>query len=162
MKTFRISAVLAATLAFGSAFADGITTDDFWLRASAPGAKMGAGFGVLNNASDQTVHLTAVESQVSPVELHTVTKVDGVMRMRPLENGIEIPANGSVTLKPGSYHLMFVGLREQLVKDESHTLVFSFDNGERLSIDVPVRDASAMNSGAMTHGDSQHDSMDKH
>lgn len=162
MKTFQISAVLAATLAFGSAFADSITTDDFWLRATAPGAKMGAGFGVLNNASDQTVHLTAVESQFSPVELHTVSKVDGVMKMRPLENGIEIPANGSVTLKPGSYHLMFVGLSEQLVKDESHTLVFNFDNGERLTIDVPVKDASAMNSGMMSHGEAKHGSMDNH
>ena len=36
------------------------------------------------------------------------------MKMRPLDGGIEIPAGGMVTLKPGGMHLMLMGLAEPL------------------------------------------------
>ena len=39
----------------------------------------------------------------------------GVMRMRPLENGLDIPAGGSVELKPGSYHIMMMNLTRDFV-----------------------------------------------
>ncbi len=45
-------------------------------------------------------------------------KMDGaVMRMRALKNGIALPPGQTVELKPGSYHVMFFGLKAPFVKD---------------------------------------------
>ena len=38
------------------------------------------------------------------------------MKMRPLPNGIEIKPGETVEFKPGSYHLMFVGLKQPFEK----------------------------------------------
>jgi copper(I)-binding protein len=38
---------------------------------------------------------------------------DGIMRMRALDQGIEIPAGGKIEFKPGGYHIMFIGLKQQ-------------------------------------------------
>ena len=44
-------------------------------------------------------------------EIHEMTMDGGVMKMRPLPNGLEIKPGQTVEFKPGSYHLMFVGLK---------------------------------------------------
>ena len=47
-------------------------------------------------------------------------KMDGaVMRMRALENGIALPPGQTVELKPGGYHVMFIGLKAPFVKDQT-------------------------------------------
>ena len=45
-------------------------------------------------------------------------KMDGnIMRMRELEKGIEIPPGATVELKPGGFHIMFMGLKAPFAKD---------------------------------------------
>jgi periplasmic copper chaperone A len=39
---------------------------------------------------------------------------DGIMTMRPAEDGLQVPSYGVLTLAPGGEHLMFIGLREPL------------------------------------------------
>ena len=39
-------------------------------------------------------------------EIHEMSMDGGVMKMRELANGLEIPPGATVELKPGSYHLM--------------------------------------------------------
>ena len=55
--------------------------------------------------------------------------------MRKLEGGLEIPAGGSVHLKPGGFHLMFMKLKQRLVKGESHKVTLSFKHAGK--VDVP-------------------------
>ncbi len=43
-----------------------------------------------------------------------MTMTDGVMRMREVTGGLAIPAGGSVELKPGGLHIMFVDLKAGL------------------------------------------------
>ncbi len=50
-------------------------------------------------------------------EIHDMTMTDdGVMKMRHLADGLEIPAGGTVELKPGGMHLMFLGLKKRSTK----------------------------------------------
>ena len=49
------------------------------------------------------------------VQIHEMTVVNGVMQMRAVTAGLQYPAGGSVTLKPGSYHVMLIGLKKPLV-----------------------------------------------
>ena len=52
---------------------------------------------------------------------------DGVMTMRPLDGGLEIPAKGTVTLAPGGFHLMFIGVKEPFVEGEGLPVRLTFE-----------------------------------
>ena len=56
--------------------------------------------------------LLAASDVAGKVELHEMAVTDGVMKMRELENGIDIPAGETVSLKPGGLHIMFMGLNQ--------------------------------------------------
>src|SRR5215831_2542542 len=81
-----------------------------WTRATPPTAQTGGGFLVVTNSGTTPDRLIAAKSPVADkVEVHEM-KMDGnVMRMRAVEHGIEIPPGGTVELKPGGLHVMFMG-----------------------------------------------------
>ena len=67
------------------------------------------------------------------VEIHeTAAAANGMMEMRPLAQGLKIPANGSVELKPGSYHVMVMGLKQDLKTGSNLTLKLAFKSGKTL------------------------------
>ena len=68
-----------------------------------------------------------------------------VMRMRELEKGLEIPAGATVMLKPGGYHIMFMGLKAPFAKDAKVpvTLVFEKAGSLDIALDVEALGASA-------------------
>ncbi len=84
-----------------------------WSRATPPGAKVAAGYTTITNNGSTPDKLIAVTGEISEKgEIHEMA-VDGngVMTMRPVEGGIEIPAGGTVELKPGAFHIMFKELK---------------------------------------------------
>ena len=50
------------------------------------------------------------------------------MKMRPLKDGLIIPANAITYLKPGDFHLMFFGLKKQMTPMETHLINLTFQN----------------------------------
>jgi copper(I)-binding protein len=56
---------------------------------------------------------------------------NGVMRMRQLKSGLEIPAHGEVALSPGGYHFMFTNLKRPLKKGESVKAALAFEHAEK-------------------------------
>ncbi|WP_292236111.1 copper chaperone PCu(A)C, partial [Mesorhizobium sp.] len=85
-----------------------------WSRATPPGAKVAGGYFSVTNKGAAPDRLVSVSSDIcEKAELHEMGVKDGVMTMRPVGGGLEIPAGGKVALKPGGYHLMFVGLKRQ-------------------------------------------------
>lgn len=113
--------LIAATVAAGTltvAAADPVAVGDLrltklWTRATPPGAPAGGGFLIITNTGDEADRLTGVEAAHAGMsEIHEMKVSDGVMEMRELEDGLEIPAGQTVTLAPGGYHLMFMGLKD--------------------------------------------------
>ncbi len=90
--------------------------------------------------------LVAARSAASDkVEIHEM-KMDGsVMRMRELEKGVEIPPGGTVVLKPGGYHIMFMELKAPFAKDTKVPVTLVFEKAG--TIDVPFT-VEAMGAGA--------------
>ena len=90
-------------------------------------------------------------------EVHSVTMTDeGVMQMRPVEGGLEIGAEGELMLEPGGYHIMFMGLSEQLKEGEHHLVTLNFEKAGAVTLEFVVqRRDSAMNHG----GEMEMDSM---
>lgn len=108
-------------------------------RASLPGVPNSAAFMTLQNAESEAVELVSAESDIAKsVELHTHKMIDGKMAMRQVPF-IEVPAKGKVELKPGGYHIMFIGLNEPLAEGEQVDLTLVFGDGQRMDLQVPVK-----------------------
>ena len=165
-KTFISTAAVATVMMTANAFAGDITIDAPWARASAGMAKAGAAFMAITNPNshDHTL-INAATDVAKRVELHTHTMVDGVMKMRQVEGGINVPAGETVMLQPGGYHVMLMGLNAPLKEGSSFPLTLTFTGDRTLTIDVKVMSPSAMGGqmgGHMKHGDmGQGDHMGK-
>jgi hypothetical protein len=75
-------------------------------------------------------------------------KADGTMEMIPQES-IALPADGEVELKPGSYHVMLIGLKQDLKAGDEISLTLKFKNHADLALKVPVMDAEGMGGSGM-------------
>ena len=83
-----------------------------WSRATPKGSEVAGGFMKLINTGTEPDRLIGGSTaNAGKFEIHESAMEGGVMKMRPLPKGIEIKPGETVELKPGSYHLMFVGLK---------------------------------------------------
>lgn len=129
-----------------------ITVANAWSRATAPRAEIGAGFLTIRNGGGDPDRLVSVTSpRAKRVEIHTMSLDDGVMRMRPLPNGLEIPAGAVSTLAPGGNHIMLIGLTTPLKAGERVPATLRFAHAGTVRITFVVGAAGAAAS-ANEHG----------
>ena len=84
-----------------------------WSRATPKGASVAAGYLKITNKGTEPDRLIGGSSPVAGrFELHEMATVDGVMKMRLLANGLEIKPGETVEFRPGSFHIMLVGLKQ--------------------------------------------------
>jgi len=92
----------------------------------------------LVNSSETSYALTSVSfTGASMVEIHETSMNEGVMRMRQVSH-IDIPANGSAELKPGSYHIMLMGLEKPMIAGTAETLTLTFSDDSQKTIEALV------------------------
>ena len=120
---------------------------DAWVRGTVAAQRSTGAFMDITGKRD--VRLVGVASPVAnAVELHNMSMKDGVMRMAPVE-GIDIPAGNTVKLAPGGYHVMFMGLKQQMKPGDRVPLTLTFEfadkKRESLELSVEVRDISGRN-----------------
>ena len=154
MRLLSKLALTAVLLVSGSAAfaqaggASKITVEQPWARATPAGAMTGAVYMTLANKTGTADRLTAAASDVAQkVQIHEMAVVNGIMQMRELANGLAVPANGSVTLKPGGYHVMLIGLKKQLIAGQTIPLTLTFAKAGTISITVPIQSIGATQSG---------------
>lgn len=122
----------------------------YWTRAMLNGQPAGGGFMKITNNGKDADKLIAGSSPSAPrVEIHMMEVVDGVMNMRPVEGGLEIPAGGSVELKPGSFHVMFMGVPAPFQEGATVNLTLEFEKAGKAELVLPVMPANAKQ---MMHG----------
>lgn len=98
-----------------------------------------AAYMVVVNNSNAADALVKAESDVAQsVELHNVIMENNVMQMRQVE-AIEVPANGQVELKPGSYHVMLIGLNRDLKEGDEVVIKLTTRSGKTIEVKAPVR-----------------------
>ncbi|MBN43891.1 MAG: hypothetical protein CL573_10445 [Alphaproteobacteria bacterium] len=109
-----------------------------WSRATAPSQKVGAVFMTIATNGDKTDRLIgALSSAAESVQIHGHTTVNNVMRMRQV-GGIDIPADGDITLAPGGLHIMLIGLKAPLLENTLVPLVLEFEKAGTLEIEAEV------------------------
>lgn len=148
LPKFAFAVVLLAIIPVALAQDRGTSTvavEQPWARATPSGARTGAVYMTLDNKAATADRLTGASAEVAEkTQIHEMTVANGVMRMRELANGLAIPAGGSVTLKPGGYHVMLIGLKKPLTADETFSLTLTFEKAGNISITVPVQAMGAI------------------
>lgn len=112
-----------------------------WARPTIGQGKATTAYMTITNAgeTDDTL-LGATSRKAERVELHqSKMSDDGIMRMRPVEDGLPIPAGGEVELAPGGYHMMVMGLGASLAEGGELPLTLEFAKSGQVEIAVPVR-----------------------
>lgn len=141
MSINTLLTTLTATILSLTSFATmaEITTSDAYVRAIPPGTKTTAAFvTITNNNSEDILLKSAASNAADAVELHNHVMKDGTMMMRQVE-GIEVAAQQSVSLKPGSYHIMLINLKQDLMVGENVEFELNFSDGTQLKIEAPVK-----------------------
>lgn len=98
-----------------------------------------AAFMTITNAAATDDRLVSAKTDAAKVaEIHEMKDVGGVMKMSPLPDGLPIPAGATVALKPGGYHVMLLGLKNDLRPGDRYQLSVTFEQAGEVMLDVPV------------------------
>lgn len=116
-----------------------ITLHHGFARATLPSQPVAGAFLVLTNAGTEDDALVGIEAGFAGRgEIHEMAMSNGVMRMRPLEGTLVIPAGQSVTLAPGGYHLMFFDLAMPLFAGAQATVTLTFEKAGAVEVVLPI------------------------
>lgn len=150
MRKLVLEIVAATALTLGSilastpgVLASDVMVMDAFARASAVStAKAGAVYMTLTNQGAVPDRLLKITTPAAAsAGLHESAEKDGVASMRPVE-ALEIPAGGSVELKPGGYHVMLMGLKAPLKKGDMIMLQLNFEHAGLVDVMVHVGDVA--------------------
>lgn len=146
-----LSFTVSGTVAHGDEKHGSISVKDGWARARTSTAKVGGAYVTVHNMGEEDDRLIGAKSRISKkTEIHTTKMTDGVMKMMSVKGGIEVKAGKMVMMKPGGYHIMFMGLKEPITKGKSFPVTLIFEKAGEIAIMVSVKEAGAM--GSMDHG----------
>jgi copper(I)-binding protein len=110
-----------------------------WLRATPGGAKVAAGYlRITNTGSEPDRLLSASMPLAGRGDVHEMSMQGGVMRMRPLAQGLAIEPGKSVELKPGGYHLMFLDMKGALKQGDNVPVTLTFEKAGTVTVTFPV------------------------
>ena len=139
------SAATAADYTVGS-----LTISDPWSPTPPKGASVAAGYMKITNNGSAPDRLTGGASDVArSVQVHEMSMDNGVMKMRELKGGLEIKPGESVELKPGSFHVMFVGLKKHPTVGDHVAASLTFEKAGTVNVTFDVRPMG----GAPAHHD---------
>jgi copper(I)-binding protein len=146
MSHIRAALFAAALTVCGSQIASAhefkagdLEIDHPWSRAVPAGARVAGGYFTIVNHGRNADRLVSVSSDIAAkAGVHEMAVKDGVMTMRPVEGGLEIPAGGTVALKPGAYHLMFMDLKQHPKKGDNFKATLTFEKAGAVTVDFAV------------------------
>ncbi|MCE7798059.1 copper chaperone PCu(A)C [Sphingobium sufflavum] len=130
----------AAPLAAHDYTVGAIALDHPWARETAPGQKAGGGFVSIHNSGKTSDRLISGSTPVAAeVQVHSVNMDGGIMRMRRMTDGLSIAPGETVVLKPGSFHVMFVGLKQPLKAGTTIPVTLRFQKAGAIRVQFAVQ-----------------------
>ena len=157
----RIVAFAAAMLIAAPALAQtpAVQVDHAWARATAASAKAGAIYLTLTDTGAPDRVIGASTPVAATAEVHETINDNGVMRMRPVP-ALALETGTTVVLKPGGYHVMLMGLRQQLKPGDTFPVTLTFAQAPPVTATVTVGTAGA--SDAAGGGRHDEDAVARH
>jgi copper(I)-binding protein len=143
-KIALIAAALTALVSSSPAAAHDISVKQAWSRATPKGAKVAGGYLTIENRAIQPDRLVSASSDAAAkVEIHQMALHDGIMTMRPLDDGLVIPPDATVTLAPGGDHIMFVGLNPPFEEGQRVAVSLNFERAGKIDTHFEVGSVGA-------------------
>jgi copper(I)-binding protein len=149
MKRISLTLVTLMTLCTTPVFAQSFKTGTIevnqpWMRATPKGADVAAGYFRVTNSGTTPDRLIGGSSAVaSSVQIHEMTMTNGVMKMHPVSDGLEIKPGETVELKPTSAHAMFLGLKQPLKQGDHVKGTLMFEKSGALDVEYTVEGIGA-------------------
>ncbi|MEO0882442.1 MAG: copper chaperone PCu(A)C [Pseudomonadota bacterium] len=163
MMRYVVSAAILMALPFAvfahEFAAEGIKIDHPWARPTVTTRQPAAVFFHLDNngeADDRLLAAKVPESVAASAELHTTMNDEGVLRMRPLTDGISIPAGEEVPVAPGGHHVMLFDLAEPLSEGMRFPVTLTFEKAGDVEVEVVV-ETPTDGADEVDHSDHQRD-----
>ena len=123
-----------------------------WTRATPKGATVAGAYMTLRNKGSVPDRLLGGSSAVAGrFEVHSMVMEQGVAKMRPVEGGLELKPGETVELKPGSFHVMLVGLKQPLQKGQRIKGTLEFEKAGKIDIEYAVEALGATAPAAGAH-----------
>jgi periplasmic copper chaperone A len=144
-----VSAVAISCIVVAPACAQEIKAGDLvitqvWSRATPGGAKIGGGYLTIENKGTAPERLIGASGEIAgKIEVHEMAMKDGVMTMRPLDNGLTIEAGKTVKLAPGGYHLMMFDLKSPLKQGDKLPVTLEFEKAGKVTVSLDVQGIGA-------------------
>jgi copper(I)-binding protein len=115
-----------------------------WVRATPAGAKVAAGYmKIINTGKEADRLIGGTIDHAGRFEVHEMTMVNNVMRMRPLPNGLEIKPGETVELKPGGYHIMGLDLQGGYMEGQTVKGTLKFEKAGTVDVEYRVSSIGA-------------------
>ena len=125
--------LLAAVPAYGQ-----VIVEKPWARATVPSARVAGAYLTVRNQSAVADRLIGASSPAAAhVEFHVHTAEGEVMKMRQAQ-ALDIPAKGSLELKPGGAHLMFLDIRKPFKEGDLVPVTLRFEKAGEVSVQARV------------------------
>lgn len=129
-----------------------LTVASTWTRATPGGAKIAGGYLKITNNGKSPDRLVSVTSAgADRVEIHEMSMTDGVMKMRPLTDGLTIKPGETVELKPGGFHMMFMDIKQPLKQGDTLKATLKFEKAGTLDVSFSVNAIGAIGEPAHKH-----------
>jgi len=123
-----------------------------WTRATPKGAAVAGGYMTISNKGTTSDRLVGGSAAIaSQLQVHSMVMEQGVAKMRPVEGGLEIKPGETVELKPGSLHIMLLGLKQPIEKGQKVKATLEFANAGKVDIEYEVEAVGAASPSEHTH-----------
>ena len=139
-RVFVLAAVALMVLTACNGGGDTVSVRDAWGRTSPSGATNAAFYMTIDGGSSDDTLVGGNADACGDTQLHQSMMTDGVMSMQHLPDGIFVAAGKSVNLEPGSFHVMCIDTRHDLVAGESIDLTLEFAVAGSMDVSVEIRD----------------------
>lgn len=115
-----------------------IIVENPWIRAVSPFSKNTALFMTIVNKSDKQDILVSVKTDIAKMSMiHKTVEENGVMKMKHIKN-LVIPPHSKIELKPGTLHIMIMGLKRPIKEGEKIKVNLMFKHSGNIEISAPV------------------------
>lgn len=118
-----------------------VAIDGAWARSTVAGQKVSGAYMTLTAKQEGVRLIGASSSLARKLEIHEMRMDGDVMRMKRIPE-LQLPKDQGVSLAPGAYHLMLMGLKQALPERTLIPITLQFVDAKgiirNLSIQVPA------------------------
>ena len=147
-NSVRLSIVMSfCFLISDPVFSSSLMIEGAFARASSGHGNNSAAYLSIHNHSPNDDHLIDAKTNIATMtSIHNHINDNGIMKMRAVKQ-IAIPANGSIKLQPGNFHIMLMGLKQPLLEGDKFNLTLIFKKAGTVLCPVLVKKVHAMGHG---------------